>query len=61
VSDCGLAPNEQYISYIMARTSYIWWDDDDAHFILALHTELDFHSANLLKLHSTDRHVALLW
>jgi len=29
VSDCCLTPKEQYCSYIMARTSYIWWDDYD--------------------------------
>jgi len=29
-----LTPNEQFFSYIMARSSYIWWDDDDVHFVL---------------------------
>jgi len=29
--------NEQYFSYVMARTSYIRWDDIDAHFILNQH------------------------
>jgi len=27
-------PNEQIFSYIMARTSYIRWDDDDVCFVL---------------------------
>jgi hypothetical protein len=39
VSDCCLMPNEQFYSYIMARTSYIQWNDDDyAYFVLAQHT-----------------------
>jgi len=28
VNDCCLMPNEQFVSYIMARTSYIRYDDD---------------------------------
>jgi len=35
VSNCCLIPNKQFLSYIMARTSYIWWDDDDVCFVLA--------------------------
>ena len=27
-------PNEQVFSYIMSRTSYIQWNDDDVHFVL---------------------------
>jgi uncharacterized protein YcaQ len=62
VSDYCLSPNEQFFSYIMARTSYnfsaiswreqvtIWWDDDDnVHFVLDEHTELDFYSVSSLK------------
>jgi len=33
VSDCCLKSNEQYFSYIMVITSYIWWDDDDVCFV----------------------------
>jgi hypothetical protein len=33
VSDCCLTPNEHFVSYIMARTSYIRWDEDDIRFI----------------------------
>jgi len=42
VNDCCLTPNEQIFSYIiiMARTSYIWWDDDVG-FVLDQHTSLD--------------------
>jgi transglutaminase-like putative cysteine protease len=29
VRDHCLTPNEQFLSYIMARTSYIRWDDND--------------------------------
>ena len=38
VSDCCLTPNNRYFSYIMARISYIPWDDnDDVHFLLDQH------------------------
>ena len=30
--------NEQFFSYIMARTSYIQWKDNDAHFVLDQYT-----------------------
>lgn len=39
-----LTPNEQFLSHFMARESYIWWDDEDVHFILDQHTELEFYS-----------------
>jgi hypothetical protein len=29
--------NSFFPSYIMARTSYIWWDEDDGHFVLDEH------------------------
>jgi hypothetical protein len=42
VNDCCLAPNRNYISYILAKTSYIWWDGvDDARFMLDQHVEFD--------------------
>jgi hypothetical protein len=44
----------------MARTSYFQWDDDEVHFVLDQHTELDFFSASTLKQQSADRHVAPL-
>jgi len=34
VIDCCLTPNYQFFSYIMARTCYIRWDDDDYDTIL---------------------------
>jgi len=27
-------PNEQFFRHTMARTSYIWWDDNDICFVL---------------------------
>jgi hypothetical protein len=45
----------------MARTSYVQWnDDDDVHFVLDQHAELDFYSASSLKQQSAGRHVAPL-
>ena len=46
--DCCLTPYEQFFSYmyIMTKTSYIRWDDND---ILDQHTLLDFYNANTLK------------
>jgi predicted alpha/beta hydrolase len=54
-------PNDQFFSYIMARTSYFQWnDDDDVSFVLDQQAELDFYSASSLKQQSVDRHVAPL-
>jgi hypothetical protein len=36
------------ISYIMARTSYIRWDENDVRFVLDQHAMLDFHSIILI-------------
>ena len=42
---------QQIFSYIMARTSYFsWWDDDDVRFVLYQHAELDFYIASSLKI-----------
>jgi len=60
VSDYCLMPNEQFFSHIMTRTRYIRWDDDDFHFILDQHPELDFYSASSLKQQSVYRHVTPL-
>jgi hypothetical protein len=35
-------PNKTLFSYIMARISYIRWDDNDVRFVLDQHAELDF-------------------
>ena len=42
MSGCCLTPSEQLFSHIMARTSYIWWDDDDVCFVLDQYAHLDF-------------------
>jgi hypothetical protein len=36
------------------------WDDDEVHFVLDQHAELDFYSASSLKQQSAGRHVAPL-
>jgi len=33
LSGCCLTPNDQFFSYIMARTSYIWQNDDDEYLL----------------------------
>ena len=37
--------SEQFFNYIMTRTSYIRWDDDDVPFVNDLHTYWEFYSA----------------
>ena len=56
VSDCYLTPNEQFFSCIMARASYIQWNDDVVCFVLDQHAKLDFYSASSLKQQSADRY-----
>ena len=51
--------NKQFVSYIVARTSYIQWDDDVC-FVLDQHVELDIYSASSLEQQSAGRHVAPL-
>jgi hypothetical protein len=38
-----------------------WNDDEEVHFVLDQHAELDFYSASSLKQWSADRYVAPLW
>ena len=52
---------EEFLSYIMMRTRYARWEDNDVHFVLDQHAELDFYNASSLKQKSTDRSVASLW
>jgi hypothetical protein len=42
------------------QVNFHWDDDDDVHFVLDQHAELDFYSASSLKQNSTGRHVASL-
>ena len=30
--------NEQYVNYIIVRTSHIWQDDNNVHFMIDQHT-----------------------
>ena len=60
VSDCCLTPIQQFFNYIMARTSYFPWDDDEVRFFLDQQAEFDFYSARSLKQQSAGRHVAPL-
>jgi hypothetical protein len=57
VSDYGLTPSQQFFRYIMARTSYIQWEDVDAHFVLNKHDELYFCGASSMKQQSVGGHV----
>ena len=34
---------------MMARPSYIQWDDNDVYFVLNQHAKMDFYSASSLK------------
>ena len=52
--DCCLKSNEQCFSCIMAKTSYIWWDDDDVRIV-------GFYSASSLKQQSACGHVPQIW
>ena len=53
-------PNEQFYSYIMARTVHIREEDNDARFVLDKHVKLNFYSTSSLKQQSATRHVASL-
>ena len=44
----------------MAKTSYVQCNDDDSHFVLDPHADMDLYSASSLKQQSTGRHVAPL-
>jgi hypothetical protein len=38
VDDWCLTPRDQFVIYIMARSKYIQWNDDDVSFVLDQHT-----------------------
>ena len=59
MSDYYLTPNEQVQPY-HGKNKVHFDDDDDVHFVLDQHAELDFYSASSLKQQSVGRHVALL-
>jgi len=54
-----LSPNEQFVSYIMVKTSYIQWDDYVC-FVLDQHIWLAFYTASSVKLQSACRPFAPL-
>jgi hypothetical protein len=51
-SECALMPTERFFSFIIVRTGYIRWDDDD-HFVLDQH-------ASSLKQQSVGRHLDMV-
>ena len=59
VSDYCFTPNEEFCRYIMARTNYNECNDD-VHFVLDHHAELDLHSGISLEQQSAGRHLAPL-
>ena len=56
-----LLRNEQRLSYIMAIIGYIWWDDDDIHFVLDQHAYFDFYVTSSLKQQPTGRNIVTIW
>ena len=58
MNDCCLPPKEPFFSYIMTRTTYIRWDDNDVRFVLNQHAWLYSFSTSSLKQQSAGRHVA---
>jgi len=58
VSDFCLTPTQQFFSYLMARTSYIRWDDNNVRFVLDQDAQFDFYCSSSMKRKSADRHVA---
>ena len=51
-------PAQQLFSYIMIRTSYFQWSDEEVRFVLELHGDLNLYSDSSLKQQSVGRHVA---
>jgi hypothetical protein len=41
---CCLAPSKHFVSNIIARTSYIWWDDDYICFVVDKQTETTIYT-----------------
>ena len=51
--------NANIFNYIIVRINF-QWDDNEVHFVLDQHAQLDFYSASSLKQQSAGRHVAPL-
>ena len=60
VSDCCLTPIQNFSAISWQEQVNFQWDDDEVHFVLDQHAELDFYSAKSLKQQSADRHVVPL-
>ena len=60
MSDCCLMPTQQFSAISWQEQVNFQWDDDEVHFILDQHAELDFYIACSLKQQSADRHVVPL-
>ena len=60
VSDCCLAPIQNFSAISWRVQVNFQWDDDKVRFVLDQHAELDFYSASSLKQQSVGRHVAPL-
>ena len=60
MSVSGKCQNEQFFSYIMARTNPIQWDDDDVRFVLDQQASSKDFCISLTQ-HSPGKHVAPLW
>ena len=55
VSNCCLTANDNFFSYIIARTKYRQWNYDDVLFLPNKHVELDLYRASSLKQQSDGR------
>ena len=60
MSDCCLVQFSNSSAMSWREQVNFQWDDDEVHFLLDQHAELDFYRASSLKQQSTDRHVAPL-
>jgi hypothetical protein len=49
--------SEQFFSHIMARTSYIQWNNDDVYFVIDKYALLDPYSVRSLKQQSAGRYI----
>ena len=60
MSACCLTPIQQFSAILSRERVNFQLDDDEVHFVLDQHAELDFYSASSLKQQSAGRHVAPL-
>ena len=60
MSEYWLTANEPVCSYIVVRTSYIWWDGDEVRFVLDQPAYLDLYSASPLNQQSAGRNIGPL-